>query len=412
MAPSLGHAAGVTFNQEVLPILQKRCQGCHRPGEVAPMSLLTYSDARPWAKAIRQAVLTRKMPPWFADPHYGKFSNDPSLSQSEIDTLTAWVDGGAKEGNPAAAPAPVQFVEGWNIGKPDMVWEMPNAFDVPASGVVDYNYVIIPTGLTEDKWVQAVETRPGNRAVLHHVIVFTRDPGSQWFRDRQPGVPFVPKGRGAGAQASGGMGGYAPGMVPTILKPGRAIFLKAGSDLVLQLHYTPNGKPATDKTRIGVIFANEPPKQRVMTLAAGNLFFKIPPQDPNYRVDGSITLPNDVELVDMMPHMHVRGKAFEYRIVYPDGKKETLLSVPHYDFNWQLSYFPERPLMLAKGTKIETTGWFDNSPNNPANPDPAKEVRYGEQTWEEMMFGFFTVAVDLKPPSPPNTAAGLTEPRP
>jgi hypothetical protein len=161
-----------------------------------------------------------------------------------------------------------------------------------------------------------------------------------------------------------------------------------------------------------VIFAKEPPKQRVMTLAAGNLFFKIPPQDPNYRVDGSITLPNDVELVDMMPHMHVRGKAFEYRIVYPDGKKETLLSVPHYDFNWQLSYFPEKPLMLAKGTKIETTGWFDNSPNNPANPDPAKEVRYGEQTWEEMMFGFFTVAVDLKPPSPPNTAAGLTEPRP
>lgn len=396
-APSLGYSGAVTFTKDVLPILQKHCQGCHRPGEVAPMSLLTYGDTRPWAKAIRQAVLTRKMPPWFADPHVGKFSNDRSLTQAEIDTVKEWIDSGAKEGNPADAPPPIQFVDGWNIGKPDMVWEMPNAFEVPASGVVDYHYLIIPTGLKEDKWIQAAEIRPGNRSVLHHVIVFTRDPASKWFRDREPGVPFIPKGRGAGAQASGGLGGYAPGMVPTNLKPGRAILLKAGSDLVLQLHYTPNGKPATDKTKIGVIFAKEPPKQRIMTLVAGNVFFRIPPQDPNYRVDGSTTIQNDVELIDMMPHMHVRGKAFEYRIVFPDGTKDTLLKVPHYDFNWQLSYFPEKPLMLPKGTKIEATGWFDNSPNNPANPDPTKEVRYGEQTWEEMMFGWFTVAVDLKP---------------
>src|SRR5437016_6156436 len=294
----------VTFNKDVLPILQKNCQTCHRPGEAAPMSFLTYKDTRPWAKAIKQAVLTKKMPPWFADPHFGKFTNDRTLSQSTIDTLVAWADAGAPEGDEKDAPAPLEFVDGWNIGKPDRVFEIPNDYEVPASGVIEYQYIVVPSGITEDRWVQMAEVRPGNRAVVHHVIVYTRDPGSKWLEGAQPGVPFVPK-RGGGARPGGGLAGYAPGMVPTIHQPGRAILLKAGSDIVFQMHYTPNGKATTDRTKIGVVFAKEPPKERVMTLVAGTVRFAIPPGDPNHRVDASITLQDDAQIISFMPHMHL-----------------------------------------------------------------------------------------------------------
>jgi hypothetical protein len=389
------NVANVTFNKEVLPILQKRCQDCHRPGEAAPMSLMNYQDARPWAKAIRQAVVTKKMPPWFADPHVGKFSNDRSLSQAEIDTLVAWVDGGGQEGNPKDAPAPRQFVEGWNIGKPDLVLQMPNAFDVPATGTVEYQYVRIPTNLTEDKWIQATEVRPGDRAVMHHVITYIREPNSTWMADAQPGVPFVPKRGAGGFLASGGLGSYVPGQViPPADTPHRAILLKAGSDIVFQLHYTPNGKATTDKTRIGIIFAKEPPAQKVVGGNSALLRFAIPPGDPDYKLQSSSTMQWDCELISMMPHAHLRGKAFEYRIVRPDGETETVLKVPHYDFNWQLTYYLEKPIHLTKGTKVEVIAWYDNSPNNPYNPDPTKEVHWGEQTSEEMMMGYFNVVVD------------------
>jgi hypothetical protein len=386
----------VTFNKEVLPILQKRCQDCHRPGEAAPMSLLTYQDARPWAKAMREAVVTRKMPPWFADPHVGKFANDRSLSQAEIDTLVAWADGGAKEGNPKEAPAPRQFVDGWNIGKPDLVLETPNAFDVPATGQVEYQYVIIPTGLTEDRWIETTEVRPGNRAVMHHVIAFIREPGSKWMTDAKPGVAFIPPRGSRGAQLTAGLGSYVPGQVVVAPAdtPRRATLLKAGSDIVFQLHYTPNGTATTDQTRIGVIFAKEPPSTRLVGGNSAVMKLAIPPGDSNYKVEGSSTLQYDCDLISMMPHAHLRGKAFEYRIVRPDGQSETVLSVPHYNFNWQLTYYLEKPIHLTKGTKLEVTGWYDNSPNNPFNPDPAKEVHWGEQTWEEMMMGYFNVAVD------------------
>ncbi len=396
-AAAATNSTGVTFNKEVLPILEKRCQDCHRPGEVAPMALLTYQDARPWAKSIRQAVLTKKMPPWFADPHYGKFSNDRSLSQGEIDTIVAWVDGGAKEGNPKDAPAPRAFVQGWNIGTPDMVLEMPNAFDVPATGKVDYMYVILPTNLKEDRWIQASEVRPGNRAVMHHVIVSIREPGSTWMADEKPGVVFLPPRLNRGGEIASGLGGYVPGQVVLPAEgdgPRRATLLKAGSDIVFQLHYTPNGTATTDKTKIGIIFAKDAPARRLIGGNSASMRLAIPPGDPNFQVEASSTLQYDCDLVSMMPHAHLRGKSFEYRIVRPDGTSETVLSVPKYDFNWQLTYYLENPMHLTKGTKVEVVAHYDNSPNNPYNPDPTKEVHWGEQTWDEMMMGYFSVAVD------------------
>ena len=394
-AAAAPNSTPVTFNKEVLPILEKRCQACHRPGEPAPMSLLSYQDARPWAKAIRQAVITRKMPPWFADPHVGKFANDRSLSQAEIDTLVAWVDGGEKEGDPKDAPAPRKFVEGWNIGKPDLILEMPTAFEIPASGTIDYQYVVIPTNLTEDKWVRLSEVRPEARANMHHVIAYVREPGSKWMADAKPGVVFVPNRGGGGGQANGSIGSYVPGEAfAPAGTPHRATLLKAGSDIVFQLHYTTNGTPSTDRTKIGLVFADQPPAERVMGGNSASFRIAIPPGDPDYKVEASSTVPYDCELISMMPHAHLRGKAFEYRIVRPNGETETVLRVPHYDFHWQLTYFPEKPIHLPKGTKVEVTAWYDNSPNNPNNPDPTKEIHWGEQTWQEMMMGYFAVVVD------------------
>jgi hypothetical protein len=388
----------VTFNKDVLPILQKRCQDCHRPGEVAPMALLNYQDARPWAKSMRQAVLTKKMPPWFADPSVQHFLNDRSLSQAEIDTIVSWVDGGVKEGAAKDAPPPREFVEGWEMGKPDMVVEMPNAFEIPATGQVEYQYVILPTGLKEDKWVIAAEVRPGNRAVMHHVITQIREPGSTWMVDMKPGVVFVPPKGGAsrGGVLDGGLVGYVPGQVirPASDGPHRATLLKAGSDIVFQLHYTPNGKATTDKTKIGLIFAKEPPKERLMGGNSALMRLAIPPGDPNFKMTAVSTVPYDCELVSMMPHAHLRGKAFEYTVTRPDGSTEKVLSVPKYDFHWQLTYWLANPVHLPKGSKVELTAWYDNSANNPDNPDPTKEVHWGEQTTEEMMMGYFSYVVD------------------
>lgn len=398
----------VTFHKQVLPILQKNCQGCHRPGEAAPMSFLTYNEVRPWAKAIRQAVLVKKMPPWFAEHGVNKFSNDRSLAQSDIDTLIAWTDSGAKEGNPKDGPAPVAWLPGWNIGKPDVVIEMPNEYAVPMAGTIDYQYIVIPTGFSEDKWVRMAEVRPGNRAVVHHVIAFVREPSSKWMRDAKPGVPYSPKNRppqpnqqGNQRREDDGFGGeflvgYAPGTVPVVLDSGRAKLIKAGSDIVFQMHYTANGKEAIDRTKIGMIFATEAPAERVMTIAAGTNKFTIPAGASNHRVDAAITLHDESTLVQMLPHMHLRGKAFSYRAVYPTGETENLLNVPKYSFSWQLSYFPARKTVFPKGTKIECTAYYDNSANNPSNPDPKVEVRYGDQSWEEMMFGFFEIAFDAK----------------
>jgi len=382
----------VSFHRDIVPILQKNCQECHRPGEAAPMALLSYRDVRPWARAIRESVLSRRMPPWFADPAVGKFENTRRLLNSEIETISAWAAAGAPEGDPKDAPPPRKFAEGWRIGEPDVVFELPNPVDVPAAGTVDYTYVIVPTGFLEDKWVALSEARPDARTVVHHIIAFVREPKSKWFREYPVGVPFVPK---KGGSEDGGqfLSGYAPGTPPEEFNPGEAKLIKAGSDIVFQLHYTANGKPAVDRSRLGLVFAKEPPRRRVLTLAASDKEFVIPPGAPNHRVEGSFTLYADSELIGLLPHMHLRGKAMEMRAVYPSGEVEKLLWVPRYDFNWQLGYKLDRPKFLPKGTRIEASGYFDNSPNNKSNPDPSAEVRYGDQSWEEMMIGFFWVSI-------------------
>ena len=404
-------AATPTFHKDVEPVLQKRCQGCHRPGEAAPFSMITYRDARPWAKAMKNAVLARKMPPWSADAGIGHFSNDARLSQAEIDTLAAWADGGAPEGDAKHAPKPVAYLEGWNIGKPDVVFEMPSAFEIPAKGSIDYQWVVIPTGFKEDKWIKAVEVRPGDRTVVHHVIAFYRRPGSKWLADAMPGVP-TPKSSGApeGGMSDGNVGAYVPGLPPVILPEGRATLLPAGADIVLQLHYTASGKAGKDQTKVGMVFAAGPPVERSLQIPLGSRNFVIPPGESNYRVDSEHILDRDVKIVDLLPHMHLRGKAFEFRAAFPDGKVETLLKVSKYDFNWQLTYSLAEERVFPAGTKIQLSAWFDNSPNNPNNPDAKAEVRFGDQTWDEMMVGFIGVVID--PKTPPGSLIRRPPPKP
>jgi hypothetical protein len=391
-----------TFSRNVLPILQKHCQECHRPNEIAPMPFLTYPQTRPWAKAIREAVLLKKMPPWFAEPGFGPFSNDRSLAKDEIETLARWADAGAPEGDPKDCPPPRHWVEGWNISPPDAVLGMPQPFPLAASGDIDYQYIVVPTGFSEDKWVEMAELRPGNRAVVHHAVVYIREPDSNWLRDAKPGMPYVPPGRTPrerllnGRTTSDILLVYAPGSFPEKWPAGLAKLIKAGSDLVFQMHYTPNGRPTSDQTRLGLVFARSAPSRRVITLQLGDDRFVIPPGHPNFRVAAWGTLPNDALLLSFFPHMHLRGKSFEYNLVERDGRRRTLLKVSPYNFYWQLSYRLAQPLALKAGTELECVAYFDNSPGNPNNPDPEEAVRFGPQSWEEMMIGFFDVAVDAR----------------
>jgi hypothetical protein len=378
----------------VAPVLQKRCQACHRPGEAAPFSMLTYKDARPWAAAMKRAAVSRTMPPWHADPSVGHFGNDRRLTEQEIEIIARWADAGAPEGDPAKAPAPIAFLDGWNIGKPDMILEMPQPFSVPAQGTIDYQWIVMPTGLDKDTWIAGVEVRPGDRSVVHHVIAFYRRPGSKWLVEAKPGVP-TPKGSGdsEAGMSDGAIGGYVPGLPAARLTPGRAIFLPAGSDIVLQVHYNATGKATTDRTKVGILFAGADVVERSFQLGLANPSFVIPPGDPNYPVDADITVDTDVRVVGFTPHMHLRGKSFEFRAVFPDGAREVLLRVPKYDFNWQLTYNLAEERVFPKGTRFEATAIFDNSPSNRFNPDPKASVRFGDQTWDEMMVGFIDIAI-------------------
>lgn len=369
-----------TFHKDVEPILQKRCQMCHRAGEAAPMALMTYEQARPWAKAIRMSVITGKMPPWTADPHYGKFTNDLSLSPAEKQTLVAWVDGGALEGNEADAPKPAAFTEGWRIPKPDVVFEMPEEFEVPAKGVIDYQYIPVATHFTEDKWVQMAEVRPGDRSLVHHSIVVIDD--------------------GTGVNNEEYLAGYAPGSEPQMWRPGEARLVKAGSTLVFQMHYAATGKAGRDRTKIGLVFAKKPVTERVVAMQVMDPMLAIPPGNGNFRVDASLTMKHAVKLAGMRAHMHLRGKSFQFRAVYPNGDTEILLDIPKYDFNWQPYYYLETPKLLPAGTRIECTAYFDNSANNPFNPDPAALVRWGPQTWDEMMIGWVDIEVPVNQDHP------------
>jgi hypothetical protein len=371
------------------------------------MSFLSYDQVRPWAKAIRTVVVQKKMPPWGADPHYGKFINDRSLSEQDINTLVSWADGGAAEGNPADAPQPVQFETGWNIGKPDAIVEMPKAFKVPAKGTVEYQYIVFPSGFTEDKWVERVEIRPGNPSVVHHVNAFARPPDAPGFKTAKRGefVEIPPK-RGKDpdmftfSKGSEALHGHAPGGNPTIFKPGQALLVKAGSDIVFQLHYQSKGEEAFDQTRIGFVFAKQPPTEKITSVTVQNFDFSIPPMVDDYPIKAEALLNIDVKVVSILPHMHLRGKKIQVQAHYLDGRSEILVSVPKYDFSWQTTYVLETPKLLPKGTRLETVGYFDNTPNNPSNPDPQALVIYGEQTWNEMMGGVMDFAIDPKLESP------------
>jgi hypothetical protein len=377
----------VNFSENVAPIFFNKCVSCHRPGEAAPMSLLTYRDARPWAKSIREKVANRTMPPWHADPAYGKFHNDRRLSPKEVDTIVAWVDNGALEGDPRRMPTPPSFTDGWRIGKPDVVLSMPSKFEVPAEGVLDYKYFTIPTCFLEDRWIKAVEVRPGNRAVVHHVIVFVAAPGIK--RQMQ-----------ADDRSEDGLesiGGFAPGNDPVVLPEDVGIKIRAGSSLILQMHYTPNGTVQTDQTSVGLIFNKTPVRKTMMGGAALNSSFAIPPNDPNYEVKAKLSFDEDSHITSLMPHMHVRGKDFVFRLVSPDGKTTTILSVPKYDFNWQTRYEFAESIAVPKGSSIECVAHFDNSIGNKWNPDHTKLVYWGPQTFDEMMIGFVDYTLDREP---------------
>ena len=388
-----------TFYQGVLPILQQHCQQCHRPGQIGPMPLLTYAQTRAKAKTIAQMVRAKKMPPWFADPRAGHFANDLSLTDAEIQTITSWVDGNTPAGDSRAAPPPKQWTEGWNIPQPDRVIQMPKPVAIPARGDVEYTYEIVPTGFTEDKWVQMAEIRPSSRRHVHHAVVYIRPPGSAWLRNAPVNQPFTASSladphlqHDAHWTDSDMLLVYAPGSSPDQWPDGMAKFVPAGSDLVFQMHYTTNGHADRDRTAAGLVFAKQLPAQRVITLQLTNDHFSIPPETDDYRVEAWGTLPNDATLLSFFPHMHLRGKRFEYNIIHDAGNIERLLRVK-YDFYWQLSYRLAKPLPLKAGTKIQAVGWYDNSSRNPHNPDPHSTVTWGDQTYEEMMVGFFDIAV-------------------
>jgi hypothetical protein len=400
--------AGVpTFYRDVLPILQERCQVCHRAVGIAPTQFETYEQTRPHAGAIAAATNNKSMPPWFADPHIGHFSNDPSLSAGQIAALVAWANAGAPEGDAHGAPPPIHWAESWTIPQPDLILKMPKPVALPASGDVEYTYEIVPTRFKEDRWVQAVEVLPLLRANVHHAVVYVRPPDSQWMRHAPVGEPFTastltdPEDRkGAHWTDSDVLLVYAPGSSPDNWPNNMAKFIPAGSDLVFQMHYTTNGHAASDQTSIGLIFAKHSPAQRVLTLQLTNDHFVIPPGAPDYRVEARGTLPNDATLLSFFPHMHLRGKRFEYSIIHrekdsgarPDQEIEPLLDV-RYHFHWQMSYKLAEPRLLKAGTELQAVAWYDNSRDNPHNPDPEAAVRWGEQTYDEMMVGFFDVGV-------------------
>jgi hypothetical protein len=403
-----------TFSKDVAPILYNKCVSCHRPGEVAPMSLITYKDVRPWAKSIQERVSTRVMPPWFADRTHGHFRNDRSLTEQEIDTIEKWAGAGARQGNPADLPALPKFPSGWQIGTPDAIFEMATEYQIPADGTVNYQYFEVPTNFKEDRWMQAGEVRAGDSDHVHHIIVSViepeaiRRPNVVTIRPvLDPGQPASPRApreitaeqRAQFAQASRRANAvmlvnWAVGEDAPIYQPGTAKRIPAGSTLLFQVHYTTNGAAGKDRSKIGLIFAKEPPQKEIRTGSIANPSFAIPPGAGDHQVESEAAFSDDVKVWSMHPHMHFRGKDMTYTAIYPDGRSEIILRVPKYDFGWQTDYWLAQPLSLPKGSKIHVTAHFDNSTANRNNPNPKETVRWGDQTWEEMMIGFFTYTVE------------------
>jgi hypothetical protein len=404
--PALASAEDVTFYKDALPILQNHCQACHRPGEIGPMPFMTFEGTRPFARAIKTAVASKKMPPWFADPAYGHFANEKRLSDREIATLTAWADQGAPAGNPKDAPAPVAFRDGWNI-RPDLVFELPKPMKIPATGTVEYTYIAVSAPFKEDTWISAGEIRPTDRAHVHHVIAMVRPKGSKWMKQAQLGAePWAPgptrqqdmlkeNGGDLSVLTSEFLVGYVPGMEAQRFDIDQsAKLIPAGADIVFEVHYTANGKDGLDQTKVGLELAPAPPKRLFMSVGAAQPGLVIQPGDPNAEAKASLKFGTDVDLVYMQPHMHLRGKDMRIDARYPDGAQRTLLNVPRYDFNWQIVYYQTTPLRLPKGTELHLTAHWDNSPANRWNPDPSATVRWGDQSWQEMLSAPMAVIVD------------------
>jgi hypothetical protein len=440
----------VTFNKDVAPIFYSSCVQCHRPNDLAPMSLLTYKDARPWARSIKEKVLKREMPPWHADPHYSEFSNDRRLTERQVDTIVAWVDQGAKEGNPKDLPETPQLTEGWHIGKPDVVLTMPQEFSFGADGPDEYRYFRIPTNFTEDVWVQASEARPGNRKIVHHIIAFVvpprkpnpnakklPPPPKEFVEAFKKNIIFYEDGRlnrvkadapvfdDGCATKEGGSGifrdgsgkdddgsnflcGMSPGRDADVWEPGTAKRIPAGATIVLQVHYARSGSEQTDRSSVGLIFAKQPPDKAVMTRPVSNYHFQIPPGADNHEVTSCFTVAADAHITSLMPHMHLRGKDMKIEAYYPDGHKETLLNVPAYSFSWQTNYYFKHPVAVPKGTRIVCTAHFDNSAKNKYNPDPTKAVRFGDPTYDEMMIAFVEYTLDGQHLSKPELSRAAT----
>jgi hypothetical protein len=386
VSPEPRPVAAATYSAEVSRIVQRNCISCHHKGGSAPFSLETYDQVKGRAAMIEHVVTKGIMPPWFAEPKGGDsvWKNDMSLRADEKATLLQWIKDGTPEGDPKELPAPLAFDSGWKIGEPDAVFEYPEEFHVPAEGVIDYQMATVPTNFKEDKWIQAIQIIPSAKAVVHHVLVFLR----------RPGETTGPDGEGIG----GYFGIYVPGNDTLIYPDGLAKRIPAGSSLKFQIHYTTNGTPATDRSKVGFKFATKPVVSEVFTGAAVNLTFTIPPGAANHEVVSSFTAPQDIKVLSYLPHMHLRGKAAKYEVINPSGTSETVLDIPRYDFNWQLSYEYKNPVAMAKGTKIKYTAWFDNSENNPANPNPKIPVSWGEQTFNEMQLGYVEYIIPgLKP---------------
>lgn len=387
---ALGSNGDITFHRDVLPILQDNCQSCHRPGQIGPFSLLDYRGTRPWARAIRDRVIKREMPPWFADPHYGKFANDTSLSQQEIDTIVRWVDAGAPEGNPTDAPPPVEWPEGgWQI-KPDFVVKGPE-YLVPKTGILDWQYMVVPTGFTEDTWVSSMEMRPGSDPrVTHHYCVFV-----------VPKMANVKYGelvslRDLGVGGEGRDGCYEPGQGPFDYRKQQAgRLIPANSDIIFEMHYNPRGQEVLDQPQIGFTVLEQAPKRKFVFQNVGNgARINIAPHQADYKApvqEGVLT--EDSEIVWMQGHAHYRAKEMRFTITYPDGRSEVALHV-RWNPNWQQVYYPEKPIIAPKGTLLTIEGWYDNSSRNPFNPDPAAPVPFGLGAAEEMLFPTFGFVVD------------------
>ncbi len=406
LTPAFAADSTPTYTKDVAPIVYKNCASCHRPNDIGPMSLLTYEQTRPWAASIREKVSSGQMPPWHSTDAHGTFSNDRRLSDADKATLVKWASNGAPQGNPKDLPPAPQFTDGWEIGKPDMVLSMEKTFNVPDKGTVNYQYFQIKTNFTEDKWIQAIEVRPGVRAVVHHILVFVREPDQKGPQHQA----FMPVSIGPANDAAtnqrsrqqsaefGGTGTLiattAPGTNAMTFAPGSAAKIKAGSILLLQVHYTANGTATTDQSSVGMIFAKSEPKQEVKNSAFVNIGLKLPPGAPDAEVDSAIQFNEDSHITALFPHTHLRGKSWQYTLVLPDGTRKEVLSVPHYDFNWQTYYIFSTPLAAPKGSRLEAIAHYDNSPNNKFNPDPTIEVHWGEQTWQEMQYTGITYTID------------------